>query len=261
MSKEPSNTLKDRVKSFWNAAPCGTRDISAKPGSIEFLQALERQRDDLEPYIRGFAEFDRWKGKKVLEVGFGAGVDFVRFARAGADLSGIDLTEAGKEAVDRWLELEGLAANTQVADAENLPFESDTFDLAYSWGVIHHTPDTPKAAKELLRVVKPGGEVRAMIYHKPSLVCLQAYLAYGLFRGKPFRPMDDILANHVESPGTKAYSLREAAELFSNAGEVTVRPKVTRYDLRITRSVAWPRFLESVLPQNWGWFLLVRAVK
>ena len=152
MPESPSNTLKDRVKSFWNAVPCGTRDITAEPGTIEFLRALERQRDDLEPYIREFAEFDRWKGKKVLEVGFGAGVDFVRFARAGADLSGIDLTEAGKEAVDRWLELEVLAANTQVADAENLPFEDNTFDLAYSWGVIHHTPDTPKAAKELLRV-------------------------------------------------------------------------------------------------------------
>ena len=241
--------------------PCGTRDLDCEPGTPEFFAALERRRDEMEPYIREFAEFERWKGKRVLEVGFGAGVDFIRFARAGAEAHGIELTEAGKGLVDKWLEREGLSADTRVSDAENLPFEDNAFDLVYSWGVIHHTPDTEKAARELLRVAKPGGQIRAMIYHKPSLVCLQAYIVYGIFRGKPFRPLEDIIANHIESPGTKAYGIEEARRLFAGASEITLQPKLTCHDLRITRRTSLPRFLENALPQRWGWFLLVKAVK
>ncbi len=270
MSVGDPASLKERVRRFWDAQPCGTRNLHAIPGTQEFYKQLEIQRDRLDPQIPGFAGFEAWKGKRVLEVGFGAGVDFIRFARAGADLSGIDLTETGKCLVDRWLELEGLTASTQIGDAENLPFPDNTFDLVYSWGVIHHTADTQAAANEIIRVTRQGGEVKVMIYHRPSLVTLQAYLLFGLLRGKPFLSVEEILARHVESPGTKAYRISQARELFAGLRELDVTPCITTYDLR------WPslpagygvdlfarlgRILMRILPQRWGWNLLIHGRK
>lgn len=264
------NSLKERVRSFWNAQPCGTRSLPAVPGTPEFYQQLEIQRDWLDPHIAPFARFEDWRGQKVLEVGFGAGVDFIRFARGGADLYGIDLTEAGKRLVDRWLAIENLSASTQLGDAENLPFPDNTFDLVYSWGVIHHTTDTHAAASEIMRVVKPGGEVRVMIYHRPSLVALQAYLLFGLLRGRPFRSIDEILASHVESPGTKAYTIPQARALFTGLVNVEVVPVITSYDLRLPAAPTrmpgrlWNRLgrkMMKVLPSSWGWNLLIRGTK
>jgi SAM-dependent methyltransferase len=270
MTRPNTDSLKQRVHDFWDAHPCGTRDLQEQLGTPGFFQHLEAQRDLLDPHIPPFARFEAWKGMKVLEVGFGAGVDFVRFARAGAELSGIDLTEAGKALVDRWLELEHLSASTQTGDAEHLPFPANTFDLVYSWGVIHHTTDTPAAAREIIRVTKPGGEVRVMIYHSPSLVALQAYLLYGLLWGRPFRSMDEILARHVESPGTKAYTIREARELFADLDGLEVVPRITTYDLRFPVTSTGPgvelfvrlgRILRNTLPQRWGWNLLIHGRK
>ena len=270
MSVGDPASLKERVRRFWDAQPCGTRNLPAIPGTHEFYKQLEIQRDRLDPQIPGFAGFEAWKGMKVLEVGFGAGVDFIRFTRAGADMSGIDLTEAGKRLVDRWLELEGLPASTQIGDAENLPFPDNTFDLVYSWGVIHHTTDTQTAANEIIRVTKPGGEVKVMIYHRPSLVTLQAYLVYGLLQGKPFSSVEDILASHVESPGTKAYTVHQARRLFTDLANLEVIPRITTYDLRLpSLPVGYGvdlfarlgRILMRILPQRWGWNLLIHGRK
>src|SRR5438093_4517272 len=135
---------KERVREFWEEAPCGVKLATAdvEPGSRAFYDELEATRYRLEPFIPSFAEFDRWRGKDVLEVGVGAGSDFVRFVRAGARMTGVDLTEAAVDHVRRRLELEALAADLQVADAEALPFADASFDLVYSWGVLHHTPGT-----------------------------------------------------------------------------------------------------------------------
>ncbi|MDA2915012.1 class I SAM-dependent methyltransferase, partial [Acidobacteriia bacterium AH_259_A11_L15] len=96
---------------------------------------------------------------------------------------------------------------------ENLPFPSEHFDLVYSWGVIHHTPDPAAAADEITRVCKPEGDVLVMVYHRRSLVALQAWLVYGLLRGRPWRSVGRILAEHVESPGTRAFTRGEARRL------------------------------------------------
>jgi ubiquinone/menaquinone biosynthesis C-methylase UbiE len=100
----------------------------------------------------------------------GLGADHQRFAEVGADLYGIDLTERAVEHTRRRLAMFGLASHLFVGDAEALSFPDGYFDVVYSWGVLHHTPDTPKAVSEMYRVLKPGGTARIMLYHKWSLV-------------------------------------------------------------------------------------------
>src|SRR5439155_8074052 len=183
--------------------------------SREAYLAQARKRYALEPYIERFADFGSAKGKRVLEVGVGLGADHQRFAVAGAELSGIDLTPRAIEHTRRRFQAFGLNSNLSVGDAENLGFGDGTFDIVYSWGVLHHSPDTPKAVSEVWRVLRPGGIAKIMIYHKWSLVGYMLWLRYALMRFRPWTSMADIYSKYLESPGTKAYTVREAREMFS----------------------------------------------
>ena len=248
-----SETLKDRVRAYWQAEPCGTSTTTAEPGTAEFYADVERRRYELEPFIPGFAEFERWRGKRVLEVGVGLGTDFVRFARAGANATGIDLTEAAVEAVRDRLALEELEADLRIADAEQLPFSDGEFDLAYSWGVLHHTPDTAGALDELRRVLKPGGEAKVMLYSRRSWVAFGLWGRYALIRLRPWDSLVDVVAAHMESAGTKAYTAQELRELFSTFSSVEIRKFLTPYD----RQVAGP--LTRITGDRLGWFVGVTA--
>ncbi len=197
----------------------------------------------------------------MLEVGTGIGCDFCMFARHGARVFGIDLTRAGAALTTQRLRYHQLRGLATVGDAEQLPFADDTFDLVYSWGVIHHTPDTEAAAREIVRVAKPGGQITVMIYNRHSLVALQAFLVYGLLRGKLFSRTSDLIAAHLESPGTKAYTLEEARIMFSSLDGLTVTPVVTVYDLRIGRDRYLPQWVSSLVPRRYGYFVVVQGRK
>jgi SAM-dependent methyltransferase len=253
---------KAQVARFWNDNPCGSMLASgASPCTPEFFERTEIHRFAREPFVKRFAQFEQWKGRRVLEVGCGTGTDLSLFARGGALAYGVDLTRTGAVTSATRLKHYGLAQRVSIGDAEILPFRDSTFDLVYCWGVIHHTPDTLKAASELLRVVRPGGSVRAMIYHRRSLVAAQAYLLYGLLRGQPFRSLSEILANHLESPGTKAYTIGQARNMFAALENLRVTPVITPYDLRIGRNRFLPLWLSKFIPRRLGYFLMVEGVK
>jgi len=258
---EPFDGLKHWVREFWDTTPCGTRDIAAEEGSPAFFRAIAERRDVLEPFIRDFARFSEHRGKRVLEVGVGAASDHVSFARAGANLTGIDLTPHAIELAGKRLALEGLSSDLRVGDAERLPFPDACFDFVYSWGVIHHTPDTPRAAREIVRVTRPGGRVCVMIYQRRSLVALQAWILHGLLKGRPWRSLGDVVWSHIESAGTKAYTATEARRLFADLTDVRVTPVVTPYDVRIGRARFLPRWVQRLVPSTLGWFLVVEGRK
>lgn len=150
-----------------NQAKTGFRDFSDRASCGEELYlagqdraAYEAQADTryaLEPYIPEFAKFNAAQGLLVLEIGVGLGADHQCFAEASAALSGIDLTERAMEHTRSRLAAFGLASDLAVGDAENLQFADESFDLVYSWGVLHHSPETPKAIAEVWRVLKRGG--------------------------------------------------------------------------------------------------------
>ena len=240
---------KAQVSAYWSAEPCGSGLATAKPGSMEFFAQVEAERYRREPFIHGFADFARWKDSRVLEIGVGLGTDLVQFARAGALVIGVDLTETAVDLVARRIELEGLEAQVLVADAEGLPFADGSFDLVYSWGVLHHTPSTQAALAEVRRVLRPGGEARIMLYSRRSWVALGAWLRYALGRGRPWRTFAAVLAEHMESPGTKAYTARELDGLFAGFERVRFVRFLTPYDRRVGGPLvraAGPRF---------GWFV------
>jgi SAM-dependent methyltransferase len=210
----------------------------------------------------------------VLEVGVGLGTDFVNFVRAGAEATGVDLTEASVAAVGERLALEGLEADLRVADAESLPFADGEFDLVYSWGVIHHSPDTAAAVREIHRVLRPGGRARVMIYKHRSLVGAMLWLRYGLLAGRPLRPLRELYARHLESPGTKAYSCAEARGLFAGFASVAMRSELSPGDLLtgaagqrhqgLLLSAArrvYPRGLVRRTLRGLGLFLLIEATR
>jgi ubiquinone/menaquinone biosynthesis C-methylase UbiE len=160
--------IKTQIREFWNEHPCGSKFAQSEIGSAEFFEAVERHRYQTEWHIPQMVNFPRWRGARVLEIGCGLATDAVQFARAGADYTGIDLTPRSIElARHRFLE-SGLTGNFQVADAENLPFEDNQFDLVYSHGVLHHTPDTQRAINEVHRVLRPRAMAIVMLYHKNS---------------------------------------------------------------------------------------------
>jgi len=265
-------TKKD-VSDFWNEASCG-ESLYLEHSNKEGFESHSQIRYKLEPYILPFADFEKAKNKKVLEIGVGLGADHQKFAEAGAELTGIDLTERAVAYTKHRLKLQGLQSNLGQGDAENLSFPNNTFDVVYSWGVLHHSPDTPKAVLEVLRVLKPGGVAKVMIYHKYSMVGVMLWIRYALLKFKPFLSLNYIYAQYLESPGTKAYTINEAKELFSKFKKVNIKTVLTHGDLLTSHAgqkhqglflslarLIWPRwFIRYFLKDN-GLFMLIEAHK
>ena len=264
---------KKLVRNFWDEASCGEHLYLTSLTREGYLNQ-SRQRYALEPYIEEFARFHEARGRKVLEVGIGLGADHQCFAEAGADLFGMDLTLRAIEHVRRRFRAFDLPCKVVAGDVEDLPFPDDCFDIVYAWGVIHHSPDTAKAARQILSVLKPGGTFRVMIYHKYSIVGLMLWVRYALLRLRPFTSLARVYARYLESPGTKAYTVGRAKALFSGAESVVVSTVLTHGDLLTSAAGQrhqgplltlarhfWPRALIRKLMPGFGLFLLIEGRK
>jgi ubiquinone/menaquinone biosynthesis C-methylase UbiE len=255
------NEAKVAVQKYWDSAPCGSREPGVSPDDPGFFRAHARIRYGREPEILSFAGFETWEGRDVLEIGVGMGADFVRFRKAGALSIGIDLSRESLKLACRNAAVNQITQTLTNADAESLPFADEAFDLVYSWGVLHHTPDTPRALDEVYRVLRPAGEFRIMLYHRRSLAALQCYLRYGLLAGRPFDPLPELIARHIQCPGAKAYTKDEIRHLFQRFRDVTITPVTTVYDLRVGRRRFAPRWMLRLVPKELGWFLLISGRK
>ncbi len=234
MPASNQDELKGEVREFWNQLSCDTQVASSTKFSRDYFEEIESFRYYDQPFIHAFAQFTRYRGKRILEVGFGAGTDFIQWLRAGARASRLDLTPEALENLKRRIEVYQLPGPEQVmvADAENLPFESGSFDLGYSFGVLHHSPDTEKAISELVRVVRPGGDVKIMLYNRRSIYVFNQWIKFGLLRGKPWQSLKSILWNHIESVGTKGYTRSELSEMLGRLPieNISVRTEITSGD-------------------------------
>jgi SAM-dependent methyltransferase len=263
----PLTAQKDQVRNFWNSDPCGTRYLEGK----EDFDTHARTRYSLEPYIFDFAQFQSARGLKVLEVGVGMGADYLEWLKAGARATGVDLSAASIERARQRCLLAGYQPDLRVADAEKLPFDDDSFDVVYSYGVMHHSPDTAQCIREARRVLKPGGRARIMVYHHPSITGAMLWLRYGLLRGESLRQS---VFEHLESPGTKTYTQPEALWLMNGFCDVGMRVVFSPGDLLLHQPSArfqsafyrlvwklYPRSLVRKFGQRWGLFLLINATK
>jgi SAM-dependent methyltransferase len=251
----PEDRAKRSVAAFWEARPCGSSHTQAGEGSPEYFEQVERRRYELEPFIERYARFEEARGKALLEIGVGLGTDFIHFARAGARVTGVDLSARSIRLVHRRLDLEGLSGEVRVADAEALPFPDQSFDRVYSWGVLHHTPNTAEAINEAIRVLRPGGVVCVMLYGRRSWVAFGLWARHALLKGRPGRSLSQVIAEHMESQGTKAFTVAELKALFAELEGVRIERVATPYDRRVVGRLAG-------LTGRWlGWFLVIRGAK
>ena len=259
-SSNPSSQAtarKEAVRHFWDVQPCGSAAVSGEIGSRDFFDQVEAHRYRAEWFIPCLVEFTRWRGKRVLEIGCGLGTDTLQFLRAGAEVTALDLSGRSVGLAQQRARYEGYRALFLNADAEGLPFADGSFDLVYSWGVLHHTPDTERAIAEVRRVLRASATALTMLYHRHSLRALETYIVYGLLRGRPLASLRQLLARHQESPGTKAYTRGEVEQMFRAFSALRVKPILTPYD---TRPPLYP-WLRHLLPDALGWFLFIEAVK
>ena len=252
-------SLNKAVQNYWNKEPCGTNKHivgELKKNTPEWFHRFEQHRYTVEPIIHSIAQFTRYHGKKILEVGVGAGTDHLQWARAGAECYGVDLTDAAIEITKAHLALYDFESNLQQVDAEKIPYEDNSFDVVYSWGVIHHSEQPSQIINEIHRVLKPRGEFIGMMYNRRSLVSLIFWVKYGLLKGKPWRSYSDILWHHMESLGTKAYTPSELKQLFNSFNQISIERHITVYDKDKS-----PRWLSKYYPNHWGWFSSIKAIK
>lgn len=261
-TEAPDETLKQQVHDFWNSRPCGTQFTEMEWGSREFFDAVEQERYLRQPFMREAVGFDRYSGKSLLEIGCGLGTDSLQFARGGALVTGVDLTEQSVELARRRFELYGVPGRFQVADAESLPFPDASFDVVYSFGVLHHTPNTPRAVREVARVLKPGGEIVIMLYHRKSTHVWLGYpvaMAGRLRRGQGLLSLDEYFRVYdgEGNPLGKAYTRSEVAEMFRDFS-----------GLRFSTWDPWrprmPKFANDILlglARRYGFWLLIQGTK
>lgn len=170
----PADAKRDERKSvrrYWDAHPISTDSVPFSPGSAESFDAIfERWQRGINPRRLGFLE--RCAGKRLLEVGCGIAIDGRYLAGHGANYQAVDLSRESLKLACEHFKQNDLPPRFSNADATRLPFQDETFDVVYSAGVLHHVPDMKAACREVVRVVRPGGRVRIMLYHRHSYHCL-----------------------------------------------------------------------------------------
>jgi 2-polyprenyl-3-methyl-5-hydroxy-6-metoxy-1,4-benzoquinol methylase len=265
-----------KVRDYWNARPCNIRH-SAKPvGTREYFDEVEFRKYFVESHIPRFAEFERWKGKKVLEIGCGIGTDSISFARAGAQVTAVDLTEKSLEVARQRAEVYGLANRIRFiqANAEKLsdsvPVES--YDLVYSFGVIHHTPHPELVMQEIRKYVTADSTVKIMVYNRWSWKVLWILFAYGKCQ---FWKLDRWIAEYSEAqtgcPVTyscsrtqgrrflEAHGFRVTGVMVDHIFPYSI-PEYVQYQYKKMWYFRWmPQALFRALERMFGWHLCLTA--
>jgi len=251
----------DTVKAYWDARPCNIRHSRQPVGTRQYFDEVEARKYRVEPHIPGFAQFERWKGKKVLEVGCGIGTDTINFARAGAQVTAVELSAESLAVARQRAAVFGLEKQIRfvAANAEQLSkaLAPEPFDLVYSFGVIHHTPHPERAAAEMRRFISPSSELRLMVYARNSWK----------------RIMIDAGLDQPEAqsgcPIAFTYTPEEARALLAGFEVVELRQdhifpfvieKYVRYEYEVAPwFAAMPQEMFRALEASLGWHLLVVA--
>jgi ubiquinone/menaquinone biosynthesis C-methylase UbiE len=290
--------IKRQVQNFWQRTPCDSWFAKGQPGTPMFYRTLDEHRYRVHPKLLSAVGFDKARGLRVLEIGCGCGSEAERFVRAGAHYTALDLTDAALNLTRKRFQLSGLHGRFVQGDAESMPFAEGSFDLVYSHGVLHHTPDTAQAIREVHRVLSPAGRAVIMLYHRNSFnyqinLRVVRRLRAGLLpskRGmklvqKIWKESSTELSRHAEliaqspaaylnmqnmlnrntdgpdNPLSQVFSRRSARPLFSQFCNVTAQVMFWNQNWLPLVGKLIPRSLEDKLASHWGWHLWLYAQK
>ena len=248
----------EAVEAYWDARPCNIRHSAKAVGSREYFDEVEARKHFVEPHIPGFAQFERWAGKRVLEVGCGIGTAAVNFARQGADYTGVELSSSSLELTRKRLDVYGLKGRLLLCNAEELSryVESNHYDLVYSFGVIHHSPNQRAIVEEIRKVLHKNGEFRCMLYAKNSWKDIMIEAGF------------DQPEAQQGCPYATTYTLEMVRELFSGLFEVVsasqahifpyVVDKYVKYEYELQPWFkAMPAEMFASLERRLGWHMLI----
>jgi ubiquinone/menaquinone biosynthesis C-methylase UbiE len=263
------DAYKDEVQRQWDNDPAGSHYVKGvEKHSLQwFLEAEAYRYREYAPWMADVMGFAGHAGESVLEVGGGMGTDLAQFAKHGARVTDVDLSAGHLDLAKENLALRGLTGTFVLQDAETLPFDDNTFDVVYSNGVIHHTPNTSSVVSEMYRVLKPGGRAIVMVYAENSLHYWRNLVwAIGLKQNElESRSMGDIMSSAVERsdnaaarPLVKVYTKRRLQQLFHRFTDIEIDQRQMVSD-EVPRLLA--RIPVSLLGQVMGWNLIIKARK
>jgi len=252
MTTEPAPTV-ENVKDFWESHVNNEYYTAEKRGSDAYFSEIEQRRYRTHYHLEElFASLTGSHGR-LLEVGSGIGVDSIQLAKCGFDVTAVDLTESALTVARDFAAARGVSIDFRLGNAEGLDFADQSFDAAYSFGVLHHTPDIERSVKEVHRVLRPGGAAYVMLYHRWSLV----NLVHRVLR----LPYESPRHRKDHCPVVYTFSRRSARRLFADFSKVDVAcaypftygfgPLCTKLPLPIRR----------ILGRAIGWHVMITAVR
>jgi SAM-dependent methyltransferase len=248
----------EQVRAYWNTH-IHDLDVSTQPpGSRGFFADLDQYHFEKLHHLLRLVDFDGYRGRSVLDVGCGAGVDLARFARGGADVTGVDVAQSAVDLARTNFEQQGLRGRFEVANGEALPFADGTFDLVFAHGVVQYTADPQRLVDECRRVLKPGGQAVFQVYNRVSwLNALSKLMKVGL--------------EHEDAPVLLKFSIGEFRRLLRGFREVKIVPE--RFPVRSRLHGGWKgavyngvfvgtfNVLPRPLVRRFGWHLLAFCIK
>lgn len=266
----------DQVQRYWDQRPCNIRHSPKPVGSREYFDEVEARKYLVEPHIPRFAEFERWRGKRVLEIGCGIGTDTINFARHGADVTAVDLSSQSLELARKRAEVFGLSDRVHFfhGSAEDLAsiVPPQPYDLIYTFGVIHHTPHPERVVEQMRAYARPGTTIKIMVYNKLSWKVFWILMGYG--KGQFWR-LNELVAQHSEAqtgcPVTYTYTRAEGRTLIEHSGfrmtDAFVDhifpyriPQYVQYQYVKARPWNWMPFgLFHWMERHFGWHLCLTA--
>ena len=253
-----SHGIFDAMRAYWNVH-IHDLEIARHPvGTQEFFQELEEYRFQKLDYLPRVVDFSAYRGKRLLEVGCGIGIDLVRFAGHGAIAMGIDLSETAIELAKENFAHKGVGGKLLTMNGESLEFDDDSFDVVYAHGVLQYTHDTGRMIREIHRVLRPGGQAILMVYNRHSWL----YFLSKLFGTK---------LEHEEAPAFKTYSIRGFKRMLRDFSRVEVIPErfpvKTHLHHGLKASVYNALFVGTfnLIPRPvvrpFGWHIMAKAIK
>ena len=268
--------IKNKIKNYWNNRPCNIKHSSKKFLSKEYFDEIEHKKYFVEPHIPSFADFKKWNGKKVLEIGCGIGTDSINFVRNGAILTIVEFSEKSLEVCKERFKVFGLEATFYCGDVEKLseflPLEQ--FDLIYSFGVIHHTENPSKAFKEISMYMNDNTELRVMLYSKISYKLFWVMMENNI---REMNDMENLIRKNAEAqydcPVAYTYTFEEIEYLLKDNGikvEKIWKDHIFSYDIEnykkniYVKDKYWKNVDEKLFKEfekELGWHTMVIATK
>ena len=248
-----AQTLLGRVQTYWNERIHDLEMTEHAPGTAEFFADLDEYRFDKLRYLPNVVAFDGYAGKKLLELGCGIGTDLVRFAKGGAEVTGVDLSETALGLAQKNARQAEVTMRLELANGEDMPFEDDAFDVVYGHGVLQYTAEPQKMVAECRRVLRSDGVAIFMVYNRISWL-------NGLSR------LMHVELEHEDAPVLKKYSIAEYRALLSEFSDVRIAPE--RFPVKSRLHRGWKGFAFNnlfvgtfnTLPRSWvrplGWHLM-----